>query len=291
MASGLDAGLVAKQLFCSAASVGIATTCTNPIDVVKVRLQLARTLDGVSPGLVKTGHRLIQTEGVGALVKGLTPALVRAGTYGGMRLGLYTPCKALVGSNNHPSVHRKVAAGCLSGSIAAFAANPTDLVKVRLQMKAPDGQAAYRGTWDVVRHVVRQEGVAGLWKGAVPSMIRAATLTASQCATYDEVKQALIRSGASGNDLSTHLTASMFTGIVTTTATSPVDVIKTMMFAGGTETKGRGVMHVATHIFQREGVHGFFKGWTANYARLGPQTAITFVALEKLRLFVGLAGV
>ena len=37
----------------------------------------------------------------------------------------------------------------------------------------------------------------------------------------------------------------------------------------------------AGDIFAREGARGFFKGWTANYARLGPQTTLMFVFMEK----------
>lgn len=61
---------------------------------------------------------------------------------------------------------------------------------------------------------------------------RAAVLTASQCATYDEIKQAIMRLTGLGDHFGTHLSASMVTGLVTTTATAPVDVIKTHMFVG-----------------------------------------------------------
>ena len=61
---------------------------------------------------------------------------------------------------------------------------------------------------------------------------RAAVLTASQCATYDEIKQAIMKVTGTGDHFGTHLAASMVTGLVTTTATAPVDVIKTHMFVG-----------------------------------------------------------
>jgi solute carrier family 25 uncoupling protein 8/9 len=49
-----------------------------------------------------------------------------------------------------------------------------------------------RGAVTLLASIVRTEGVAGLWKGAGMSMTRAAVLTASQCATYDEVKKGLM---------------------------------------------------------------------------------------------------
>ena len=61
---------------------------------------------------------------------------------------------------------------------------------------------------------------------------RAAVLTASQCATYDEIKQVIRKATGMGEHFGLHLSASMVTGLVTTTATAPVDVIKTHMFVG-----------------------------------------------------------
>ena len=53
----------------------------------------------------------------------------------GLRIGLYTPLKAAFGAGDkdHPHILRKVAAGMLSGAIAAGMCNPTDLVKTRMQ--------------------------------------------------------------------------------------------------------------------------------------------------------------
>ena len=44
-------------------------------------------------------------------------------------------------------------------------------------------------------------------------------------------------------------------------------------------------------ILHTEGPHGLFKGWSANYLRLGPQTTITFVAVEQLRHLTGLGSI
>ena len=122
------------------------------------------------------------------------------------------------------------------------------------------------------------------------SMTRSATLTASQCATYDEVKGFWMRATGADDGLGTHLCASMLTGLVTTTVTNPVDMIKTQLYVergpncGGASAGAGGALR---RVLAREGPAGLMRGWSANYVRLGPQTVITFVALEKFR---GLAG-
>lgn len=71
------------------------------------------------------------TAGVISLWKGITPAALRGLTYGGLRFGLYSPFKAALGvqEGDKGSLHKKVAAGCLSGGLSAAISNPTELVR------------------------------------------------------------------------------------------------------------------------------------------------------------------
>ena len=45
------------------------------------------------------------------------------------------------------------------------------------------------GPTEELSRIVSEEGVKALWKGVGPAMARAAALTASQLATYDETKR------------------------------------------------------------------------------------------------------
>lgn len=56
----------------------------------------------------------------------------------------------------------------------------------------------------MIRHVIAVDGVRGLWRGCVPGMARAATLTAAQCATYDEAKQAIVKASGSVHGANAH---------------------------------------------------------------------------------------
>ena len=75
-------------------------------------------------------------------------------------------------------------------------------------------------------------------------------------------------------------------GLAATTITAPVDVVKTHMYCNG--SKYSNPVACAADIAKREGLRGFFKGWTANYARLGPQTTLMFVFMEHMRQMTGM---
>lgn len=62
--------------------------------------------------------------------------------------------------------------------------------------------------------------------------VRAAALTGTQCASYDQAKRLWMQHTGMGDNPGTHLGASMITGLATTTITAPVDLIKTNMFVG-----------------------------------------------------------
>ena len=57
---------------------------------------------------------------------------------------------------------------------------------------------------------------------------------------------------------------------------------------GSGGSKYTGPLQCAATIIKHEGMRGLFKGWTANYVRLGPQTTVIFVVMEQLRKATGL---
>ena len=74
---------------------------------------------------------------------------------------------ALGATKENNSIVRNVAAGSLSGALAAWASNPIDLIKTRMQSK----ENPHRSSAAVVRHILKEDGVRGLWAGTVPSTV------------------------------------------------------------------------------------------------------------------------
>ncbi|KAL2900518.1 Mitochondrial substrate carrier family protein ucpB [Bienertia sinuspersici] len=175
------------------------------------------------------GHiftQILNNEGFNGLYLGLTPALTRSVLYGGLRLGLYEPskfvCEMAFGSTN---TLLKIVAGGFAGSFATVLTNPAEVLKVCLQMNS----GTKVGAISQMHKIVSEEGITALWKGVGPAMARAAALTASQMATYDESKQVLTRWTSLEEGFSLHLMSSTVAGIASTLVTSPMDMIKTRL--------------------------------------------------------------
>lgn len=225
-ASEAPAAIISQPpLVLGLALAGAANCCgalaTNPLDVLKVRLQLARApstpaaigapyTEGVARGLA----HLLAANGVRGLFAGLAPSLLREGSYSAMRLGLYAPFRDAVSAaaaarapdtaagaaSPVTPLWVRIAAGAASGCVGCAIASPTDLVKVRLQAAtAAGGDGRFgRGIVATVARVVRDEGgVRALWQGADANVQRAALLTAAQVGSYDEIKGRLRRAAAS----------------------------------------------------------------------------------------------
>lgn len=197
----------------------LAESCMMPLDVLKVRMQLQgeqgqRVYRHVGDAAIKIGR----TEGWSAFFKGLKPAILRQATYGSLRVGLYGPTKQMLGVSSNEvhlrrrvsnsgtvqdstetNVFRKVLAGILSGSLAAFICNPTDLIKVRMQADGMRSSStgstipSYRGVFHAASTILRKEGLRGVYTGVGPTTTRAAVVAAAELVTYDEVKLYFLR--------------------------------------------------------------------------------------------------
>lgn len=163
----------------------------------------------------------------------------------------------------------------------AFVGNPFELLKVRMQGK----DHAYRHVFDGMAQVVRHEGWRNLWNGTNAAMVRASLFCASQLATYDHTKVFLKRQLGLREGLQVNFGAAMTAGLITTTVSTPADFVKSVMMNAKERVNPFKLM---SDVFHRDGGRGFFRGWVANYARLGPHTVITIITYEKIRKLVGL---
>lgn len=226
-------------------------------------------------------------EGTLALWSGLTPGLQRQFLNSGLRIGLYVPVRNVICGpmkpGENPSLLQKIAAGLATGAIGISIANPTDLVKIRLQGQGtlPIAERPYNGSMDCYRKTIAKDGVKGLWTGVGPNIMRNATINAAELAAYDQFKQIALQVGMP-NNLGTHIVCAFGAGIAAVMVGSPVDVLKTRIMnrkPGSTQ----GVFGLVGSMMKNEGPLAFYKGFTSNFMRIGSWNVIMFVTLEQIK--------
>ena len=123
----------------SSLSACIACIFTNPMEVVKTRLQLDG--EGVGKvrqykGIVDAFSRIARKEGIRGVQAGISGALAYQVAMNGMRLGMYEPVQRTIvdATGADPrSLFLKASSGALSGALGATLGSPLYMIKSRLQ--------------------------------------------------------------------------------------------------------------------------------------------------------------
>ena len=91
-------------------------------------------------------------------------------------------------------IQKSVICGSGAGVLSKLAVYPFDMLKKRLQVQGfeearrPFGQTRkYYGLLHCVRNVIQEEGMRGLYKGLVPSLLKAAVVSGTIFCSYDRL--------------------------------------------------------------------------------------------------------
>ncbi|CAM4671355.1 unnamed protein product [Leuciscus chuanchicus] len=267
----------------------VAEFGTFPIDLTKTRLQVqgqTHCMEVRYRGMFHALFRIGSEEGVRALYSGISPALLRQASYGTIKIGTYNTLKKLFVS--HPEDETMVInvfCGVVSGVLSSSLANPTDVLKIRMQAQGSLLQGSMMSNFI---NIYQTEGTRGLWRGVIPTAQRAAIVVGVELPVYDITKKHLILSGLMGDTVLTHFISSFACGLAGALASNPVDVVRTRMMnqrvvAGNHMYKG--TLDGLMQTWRNEGFFALYKGFWPNWLRLGPWNIIFFLTFEQLKKF------
>eukprot|EP01064_Diplonema_japonicum_P031574 TRINITY_DN5701_c2_g1_i2.p1 TRINITY_DN5701_c2_g1~~TRINITY_DN5701_c2_g1_i2.p1 ORF type:complete len:296 (+),score=68.97 TRINITY_DN5701_c2_g1_i2:45-890(+) len=260
--------LLAGSSACCGASV------TNPVDVVKIRMQVEKHK---YPGMFSGMKDIARTEGARGLYKGLGASLCREMSYSGIRFGAYESFKELYGATDpkNTPLYKKLAAGASAGMVGSAIANPCDLVKIRMQSDVSGKM--YRNVFQAFYKIFQTEGLRGLYVGVGQTVQRAGILGSCQAPAYDHSKHTLKNLNILNEGILLHLCSSFFAGIVAVTVTAPIDLIKTRVMSSKPLADGsmpyKGTVDCLLKTVKSEGVMALYSGWVPGWMRLGFQAA------------------
>ena len=176
-------------------SAVFASICTQPMDLVKTRMQLLPK--GTSP--LTVARSIVAKEGASGLYAGLSASIMRQAVYGTSRLGLHREfsdrMRASAGGADLSAL-QSAGSAMVAGAIASIIGTPFDVALIRMQadgMKPAAERRGYTSVFNALGRIVREEGAPRLWSGFEPTAVRAIAMNVGMMASFDQAKQAIMK--------------------------------------------------------------------------------------------------
>uniref|UniRef100_A0A8C5HH44 Solute carrier family 25 member 47-A-like n=1 Tax=Gouania willdenowi TaxID=441366 RepID=A0A8C5HH44_GOUWI len=242
----------------------------------------------------------LDTVKVHGFFKGMALPLATVSLTSSVVFGTYRNCLQCMsharGNVGGPNTKLEIFLSGLAGGVAQISVmSPGDTVKVRLQCQTESkrreanfAKPKYRGPVHCLLTIVKEEGFLGLYRGAVPLMLRDGPSFATYFLTYTVMCEWLTKTTGKKLDWSSVMLAGGVSGMAGWTVGTPMDVIKArLQMDGARETRRyKGFFHCITETARVEGAGVFFKSLGINCLRAFPVNMVVFFTYEVLTGFL-----
>lgn len=187
-----------ESFISGATAGGIATTSAYPLDLLRTRFA-AQGTQRVYDSLFSSVREIARNEGGRGFFRGCSAAVGQIVPYMGLFFATYESLRPVLSSAEHmPLGSGDAAAGVVASVIAKTGVFPLDLVRKRLQVQGPTRSRyvhqnipEYRGVFSTISMILRTQGVRGLYRGLMVSLVKAAPASAVTMWTYERSLKAL----------------------------------------------------------------------------------------------------
>ncbi|KAJ3121310.1 hypothetical protein HK100_012436 [Physocladia obscura] len=283
-----------------------------PFDTIKVRLQTQPLLTAAADAPTFRGpldvlRQTVRKEGFLGLYKGISAPLVGAMIENSGLFLCYSQIQRLVrsmspdtaGTSAPLSLPQLATCGFFSGAIVSIVLTPIELIKCKLQVQGLNkhvkvGQSlrpSYSGPTDIIRNIMRTEGLSGFYRGHLGTLLRESGGGAAWFGSYEYVCMKMIAANAyrgvrTKDDLTPwHLMgAGAIAGMMFNFSLFPADVIKSrQQTIEPGSTANRGFVAIAKEIYATQGIKGFYRGCGITVLRSAPTSGSIFMTYELLK--------
>ncbi|XP_060816091.1 mitochondrial thiamine pyrophosphate carrier-like [Bombus pascuorum] len=183
--------------FVAGAGAGfIATTISFPFDTLRTRLVAQSNNHVIYKGICHSCSCIIRHESPKAFFYGLLPTVLQIVPHTGLQFAFYAFFSDMYKKyydETDISFFNSIISGSAAGLLAKTAVYPFDLSRKRLQIQGfKNGRKGFgtffecKGLIDCLKLTIRKEGVKGLFKGLVPSQLKASMTTALHFTVYEQ---------------------------------------------------------------------------------------------------------
>ncbi|XP_032236106.1 mitochondrial adenine nucleotide transporter ADNT1 [Nematostella vectensis] len=272
--------------FMSAGGVaGVASrTLTAPLEKMKI---IAQTSSGRS-SIANMFTMIWKGEGIRGLFSGNLTNCVRVFPTSAIvclvysRMIKYTPVDN--DKNPHQPLWRFVS-GATAGVVATASTHPLDVVRARLTVQDMSTRSIsnYTGIVSALRRIHIEEGIRGLYKGLVPSLVSIAPFLGVQQSVYDIMKLRALDSAFAANS-GTFLVCGAIAGMIAQTVVHPLDVVRRQMQVdrGRSGSITQTSLSALKILWKQGGPRRIYAGLTASYLKVMPAAATSLLVRDAL---------
>ncbi|KAL1992458.1 hypothetical protein VTN49DRAFT_4490 [Thermomyces lanuginosus] len=192
---------------------GCQVIFTNPLEIVKIRLQvqgeIAKSVEGAPK---RSAMWIVRNLGLVGLYKGASACLLRDVPFSAIYFPVYSHLKTdFFGESptKQLGIVQLLLSGAIAGMPAAYLTTPCDVIKTRLQVEARKGETKYHGLRHCAKTIWQQEGFRAFFKGGPARIVRSSPQFGFTLAAYEVLQNLLPLPGAArehGPSLSTTTT-------------------------------------------------------------------------------------
>ncbi|KAJ7711009.1 mitochondrial carrier domain-containing protein [Mycena metata] len=269
--------------FIAGAIAGISEILTfYPLDVVKTRMQLET---GKSQhGLVGSFKTIVREEGFGRLYRGLVPPLLLEAPKRAVKFAandFWGKTYLSFTGETKMTQQLSILTGCSAGATESFVVVPFELVKIKMQDKA----STFKGPIDVVRHIVKADGLLGLYAGMESTFWRHLWWNGGYFGVIFQVRGLLPKAETPQATLMNNFISGSLGGFAGTVVNTPFDVVKSRIQgaakpAPGVAPKYNWTYPALVKIFREEGPGALYKGFVPKVLRLAPGGGVLLLVVE-----------
>lgn len=194
--------------------------------------------------------------------------------------------------SGNPPIHYPFWFGGSAAALAAAVTHPLDLVKVRLQTRAPGAPKSMVGTFG---YVVKNQGFLGLYNGLSASLLRQLTYSTVRFGVYEDLKIRFAPEATPENPKAKPSTLNLvlqssLAGLLGGIAGNPADVLNVRMQSdfAKPEAERRNYKHAIDgliRMIREEGPASLFRGVSANASRAVLMTASQLASYDLFKQF------
>ncbi|KXH68356.1 hypothetical protein CSAL01_11031 [Colletotrichum salicis] len=289
-----------------------AKTVVAPLDRVKILFQASSPqfakYTGSWFGVVTAMKDIRSHEGFTGLYRGHSATLLRIFPYAGIKFLAYEQIRSmLIRRQDQETPWRRLISGSLAGITSVFFTYPLERFVRTSPASQAAGTSATEAAASAVTAVAPRSGLINFYRGFAPTMLGMLPYAGMSFLTHDTAGDVLrhpklakwttlprpenlpagkptpLRSWA-------ELLAGGVAGLISQTASYPLEVIRRRMQVGGAVGDGHRlrISETAAMIFRERGMQGFFVGLTIGYVKVVPMAAVAFYTYERSKIWLGI---